>query len=170
VPYKSTGRAPGRPPQVKQSPTVGQKPKLTKRQWKALRTEHRFIDWSRVPWPSRASLRKVGLSAGASHEAVRQWRQNPSYGSGLIWLEAEKLIRGLRAEKTARSRRHRSKRQANAAFHVYLKNNWSGPIVSPLDGKTYDNADDYFHHLQDHPDIAWAGDTPTESFISEEST
>jgi hypothetical protein len=159
MPHKPTGRKPGRPRKQVLIPDLGEKPDLTPRQWKALAVEYQTVDWAREPWPSRVPLRGVASAAEVSHEAVRKWRLDPLYQRGLIWLAHEELSAALEQE-SQQPRNLRTKRQADALLHVHLKANWQGPTVSPLDGKTYDNADDYFRHVQNHPAAVWVGDLP----------
>jgi hypothetical protein len=165
VPYKPTGRRLGRPPKLIKLPKLGKKPRLTDRQWKALEVEANSLKLLKEPWPSRASLRNVASEAGVSPEAVRKWRKSPLYRNGLVWLAAQELKAALSAEPKPTTGLARSTRQARALLHVHLKTSWLGPTVSPLDGKTYNDADEYFQHLQAHPDAIWVGDIPDRSFI-----
>ena len=157
MPYKPTGRKPGRPRKQLLIPSLGEKPKLKPSQWAALAAEYQSIDWSRDTWPSRAALRKVAANAEVSREAVRKWRLDPLYHRGLVWLAAEDVSAALEQE-SPRPSWLRSKRQSNALLGVHLKQHWQGPTVSPLDGKTYDTWEGYLRHLQDYPDAIWIGD------------
>jgi hypothetical protein len=165
VPYKPTGRRSGRPPKLIKLPKLGKKPRLTDRQWKALGVEANSLELLKEPWPSRASLRNVASEAGVSPEAVRKWRKSPLYRNGLVWLAAQELKAALSSEPKPATGLARSTRQAHALLHVHLKTNWVGPTISPLDGKTYNDADEYFKHVMAHPDAVWLGDMPEQLSI-----
>ena len=163
MPYKPTGQPPGRPRKQVVLPPLGEKPNLSQAQWEALKTEYQFADWARQAWPSSASLRRLAKAARVSHETVRNWRLDPVYLKGLIWSAAEELNHALREQPSPQPRWSRSQHQSDALLDVHLKNYWPGPTVSPLDGKTYDNPDDYFRHVTSDPNVVWVGDLPRAS-------
>jgi len=64
MPYKRTGRPPGRPKQP-----------LDERMWRALSVEVAGFDPDRRPWPSRAKVVEVAEAAGVSPRAIRKRRR-----------------------------------------------------------------------------------------------
>jgi hypothetical protein len=147
-----------------------------------LRVEVAHVDWSKEPWPSRATLAEVAKAGGKSREMVRRCRSRPDYQQGFVWLFVEERLLPVleisaEAERTERLKglpqrlqKGRSKRQGDplqrsvakyerdAALYVALKSHWSGPIKSMLNGKTYYDPASYFEHIASCPSHVWVGD------------
>ena len=176
MPYKPTGNKPGRPRKEafkKRSlpiarttqgklivpPHERNRPKQNPKWRAALKVEWENFDSNMTSWPSSATLADVAAAAGVSREAVRKWRLDPAYKEALFRLGAANVWRAIGAERSDR-KPLRSKRSSNANLHVYLKTHWTGPIESPLDGKTYDDPNSFFQHIAANPNVVWTGDLP----------
>lgn len=182
LPYKPTGRKPGRPKKV---PTQwGTRPLLSPRQWAALHYELARIgslqDLDGHAWPSHASLGQVSRAVGVSREAVRKWRSDPDYRRGLNYLISDLVAATLRehneSEQSKRLRKMprrlqmsptNAKRDGDANLDVFLRQNWTGPTKSMLDGKVYSDPYSYLRHVKDHSGAIWVGDLPASVFVSE---
>ena len=163
--YKRTGKPPGRP--KKQPPISGKRPKLTDRKWKALKFEFEHlkgVGHIKPHWG--ASLREVDKVAGVSHTMVGKWRSDPEYTQGVLWLVIKEVRKRLNDKGPYPPQTILSpfpqltKNQRYTLLDVELINNWLGPTLSHIDGKTYDDPDSYFRHIQENPDVEWVSDPP----------
>lgn len=127
--------------------TKKNRPALTKKKWKALFCEaKRFkfifeeggplsIEWKQSP----ALIAKL---VRVSVRSVHKWRDREDYRQGLIVVlvrlnrpvsepsrEAPETIRGIELGRL-------------------IKSTWVGPIASILDGRTYNDPDEYFLHIE----------------------
>ena len=176
MPYKPTGNKPGRPRKEafkKRSlpiarttqgkliapPHERNRPKQNPKWRAALKVEWENFASARTPWPSNATGPAVAAAAGVSRETVRKWRADPAYREALFRLSAAKVWRAIRAERPERNP-PRSKRRSDANLHVHLKTHWTGPIESPLDGKTYNDPKSFFEHIAANAHVVWTGDQP----------
>jgi hypothetical protein len=117
------------------------------------------IDIEKAIWGPKeielGSAASVASVAKCSRQAVHKLRENSLY--------LERLNRGLSAkladQLTKRARRRDEKATApddqlarilqnpRPYLHAEIRKHWTGPVVSPLDGKTYATPERYLDHL-----------------------
>lgn len=154
---EKTARSRGRP--KKEPSPFSEKPRLTAKQWLGLEREFLGIkdQWQSDGWPSRAPPHAVATAAGATERAVRYWREDPEYLRGLEWLLSEQLSARFAAGDSKEPAPKLTDQQRAARLHIFVKQNWTGPIQSPIDKKIYSSIDDYTAHLLAYPDVVpWA--------------
>jgi hypothetical protein len=142
MPYKPTGRPPGRP--RKTLPITGRKPVLTSAQWRGVRAEFR-LDRGGPLFTGRVTA--VAERAGVSRIMVYKWRRDPSYEQGVYWLWGRLMARNLRERNRPPRLEPLNKRQLSALIGARICNEWRGPVESPLDGNLYTTLEDYAKHV-----------------------
>lgn len=143
MPYRPTGRANGRPRKVIPPPD-GTKPRLSERQWRALRAETQpFLD-RLPPLPSFVEgTSQVAGVAGVTQRTVQRWRKDELYRRGFFWL----LRESISALQRLHSNRQYVSEQRILEIHAWLADYWRGPVTSPLAGRAYATSDEYAAHL-----------------------
>jgi hypothetical protein len=175
VPRKPTGQPPGRP--RKPAPTPGVIPKLTRRQWRALKHELSLIgDVRRVTFADinglrlfRGSVRRLGQRLGVSHNAIHKWRRDPAYRQGFFWALGRSIARKFPRSIKRKPVTARTKGEADGHLYADLVKASQGPILSPLDGKLYADAAAYLKHVRGQKNALWHGDKPISWFLSKSS-
>ena len=159
MPTKKTGRSRGRPP--KEPSPFGERPQLTAKQWLGLDREFHSIkdQWQSDSCPWRAPLHAVATAAGVTERAARGWRKDPEYLRGLGWLLSEQLSAKIAAGDSKEPAPKLTDQQRAARLHVFVKQNWTGPVQSPIDEKVYSSIDDYVGHLLAHGVMPWPGES-----------
>ena len=163
----SSKRRRGRP---KKSPAqLGEKPHLTGKQWRGLERELRGCvqeweineKWELTAWPSQTPSQMVAESAGVTDRSVQGWRKDLEYLRGLFWLVAQKVTKRLEADNKDEPDPTLTERQRAAQLHAFVKQNWTGPVQSPLGEdeeeprgrRVFVSVDDYVAHLLEHDDV-----------------
>lgn len=153
MPYKPTGRPPGRPrKRAPQPDEQGEQPSLSGAKWRALAREYAGLNWKRVAdvndtrWPSETPAARVAQYAGVSRRVIYKWRNDPWYAQGLIWLMSNELLSNIMNNHDEESAL-KSENNRGALLHKYVKDNWDGPTTSPIDGEIYYTIEDYVDHL-----------------------
>jgi len=136
--------------------SVPRRPNLSDKQWKALEFEIRRLtdNWTHTEgWPSNAPAERVAQHACVSKPTIYTWRQNPEYRRGLYRLASEGFsskvsVRLKKNDILAKPAAHQPA-QTGARMHSHIKNNWCGPIESPVDRNSYGTAEGIFRHALD---------------------
>lgn len=160
MPYRPTGRSPGRPKRADWLPDGS--PNLTEAQRKALDHELRYArerlgcgGWL-DEWPSNASARRVAKLAGVTHRTVLKWRKSPAYAHALLNSVSEAIAKWLET-KDQEDRKttpypHTKERTYNLIATLarrHRANTGEQRIQSPIDGLFY-TAEDYAQHITDN--------------------
>ena len=133
-------------------------------QWAALAKEYQgFHDWgfsgAHDPWPSKTSATLVAQAAGKSRRIVYEWRKDPIYRRGLLWLVVADYSRRRPGKNDDDTRRLLRKEDRAILLHFYVKKHWAGPVSSPIDvdgePKTFDTIDAYVDHLLENDVIPY---------------
>jgi hypothetical protein len=118
VPYKRTGRPPGRP--RKQPGDRRLPPTLSERQWRALAIERAHYHkgaWPRgyrggdADWACTISAAEVAKAVGVTRRTVELWRRDEEYSRGLMWVMADELCERMRPEDEAEELREQIRRE-----------------------------------------------------------
>lgn len=147
MPYKPTGRPPGRP---RRSIPLddGEKPVLRQRQWRALREEVRpFLHGTPVlPYFVQ---RTVGVAAAAkvAQRTAQRWRRDKCYQRGFRWVVNETIIHLQNLCISKGNLPVILHRQRILELNAWLADHWRGPVKSPLDGQIYTSSEAYAAHL-----------------------
>lgn len=156
MPYKPTGRNPGRPKKPASVSVRGNvRPNLTPNQWRAIRAELNLLGGRDLDrWPLHVSLNAVAVRAGVSKNAVWKWRKMDSYRDGLKWLFLRDVVAGVRQElrrDTISHARKLSKEEREFEIWEHVSLHWpqEGEVVSPYDDKVYNSVDAYVRHLME---------------------
>jgi hypothetical protein len=121
---------------------------LSRAQWDALKVElANLTAWDKQPWPSRATLRRVGRAAGKSHEAVRKWRLSPTYWRGLIVQARRQRLLSVDKEKNE-IEPNPDREWALISLYTYLQKRWRDPLER--------NA--IYEYVANRSDVIWIGD------------
>lgn len=137
-------------------PEPEHKPQLTDAQWAALEVELGGVkDWGREPWPSEKPVALVADKAGVTRQSVYNWRkESHEYRRGLIWLLVDKAdsifneAPDLYAEPYLCAEPSLSEDQRRRKNYSHVMKTWPGhPVESILDGKVYDDPQEYVEHL-----------------------
>ena len=164
MPYNPTGRPPGRPKKKPYDGKIGDRPNLSQQKWRALTRELQGVrDWEREPWPSSASSRSIADHVGVSHQTICNWRKDPAYRQGLIWLVALLLneIMGSTQPSKALQDFLATKRSNLVNFQFEIGREWKGPVVCLACGETFEEAGSYSQHMEKH----LTAQKPTDRFV-----
>jgi hypothetical protein len=139
MPYRPTGRPNGRPRKAIPPPD-GTKPRLSARQWRALRAETQPILNGVLPIVSYvAESWLVARVAGVSWRTVQRWRHDELYRRGFLWLLQDAIA--------AMRRSHLSDPYSSLNIFAWVADRWRGPVTSPLDGRRYATSEEYVDHV-----------------------
>ena len=97
------------------------------------------------------------MAASVTERAVRQWRDDPEYLRGLLWLFAEQLSAKITADDPTVPDSKPTDQQRAALLHAFVKSNWTGYAQSPIDKTVYSSIDDYVAHLLTHDVMPYDG-------------
>ncbi|WP_147164030.1 hypothetical protein [Pararhodospirillum oryzae] len=92
---------------------------------------------------------RIAEAVGVSRQMVYLWRRDTRYRQGLFWLAGEKIAETLIEDQKRKDIAPTSTEQRRVNLEIYIRDHWSGPVESPLDGEVYETIEDYIGHVLD---------------------